>query len=181
MKCDIIELKLILSTNYQKMAEYYVNSEVSVNGIKFSGYFDYLSLLEDTHLMHNDNISKPYDFFRSNESEYAQYNRSTKRYNGILSYHYFDSCSCGHAGCAGIYNGIRIYKKKKYFKYVAKKSDGYDNGILETGKWNLTFTKDNILEIREYICEFFIKNETLLVDYPGVIERCVLYKSKINL
>lgn len=181
MICDVIDLKLILITNINgKKTSTDLKNEISVNGQLYTGYFDEFSLFEDTHLNDKSEFQKKYEIVYN--KEFIQYNRGIKKYDGVLSNVYFDTCSCGHAGCAGIWNGIRVYKKKKYFKYVAKKSDGYDKGILGTGKFNLTFSKENIFNIRKYIIDFYISNAGLLgTEYSDVVKRCVELKSNTNL
>jgi len=165
MICDVLTVNLEsqIARNSGKIAEYEPKIDVYVNGIKFKGYIEIWSFFENTHLKDKDTYSKPYCDYRIND--YAQYNRALKRFDGISSSVYFEMCSCGDPGCMGIFNGVRVYKKKKYFKYVAKKNDGYPNGILNSGKWNLTFTKENIQHVRKQIVDFFIQNEILFHEY----------------
>lgn len=181
MICDVLEVKLELQKNQKgKKVHYEVLESIILNGQEFDQDFDIFSLFADTHLNDKSDYQKKYEVVY--DKEYIQQNRSIKMFDGIWSSVYFETCSCGSPGCAGIWNGLRVYKKKKYFKYVAKKSDGYDKGILYSGKWNLTFTKENIFNIRKYIVDFYIQNSPYLGKYyQQYVERCLELKSNPNL
>ena len=180
MICDVLEVKLKyeIAPKCGKIAEYILKIDTYVNGIKFKGYLEYWSFFKDTHLQNKIYYSKPYSDYEY--GEYGQFNRASKKYIGRYSNVYFETCSCGDAGCMGIYNGVRVYKKKKYLKYVAKKKDGYPEGILNSGKWNLTFTKENIEEVRNSIVDFFIQNEEILKYYDNDIDTAKQLKRNEN-
>lgn len=183
MICDrlSIDLKVVLAPDCGKIAEYIIHIDTYVNGIKFDGVLEYWSLFEDTHLATRDEYKKC-NYTDYEYGEFGQFNRARKRYDGIYSSVYFEMCSCGDPGCMGIYNGVRIYKKKKYFKYVAKKNDGYNKGILNSGKLNLTFTKENIQIVRKKIVDFFIENERVLKRYyQDDIDKANEYKIALKL
>tara|TARA_R110000744_G_C19371770_1_gene563140 strand:+ start:16608 stop:17105 length:498 start_codon:yes stop_codon:yes gene_type:complete len=57
------------------------------------------------------------NWFNSNNGWYPQQNRSC---------FYLFSCSCGDAGCAGIWNGIRVKVRKNTVEWRVKKKDGYE-------------------------------------------------------
>lgn len=181
MICDVLDLKLKIKTKTSgKKLSTEIQNEISVNGVLYTGEFNEFCLFSDTHLNDKSEYQKKFEIVYN--EDYIQYNRSIKRFDGILSNVYLDTCSCGHAGCAGFWNGVRVYKKKKYFKYVAKKSDGYDKGILSSGKLNLTFSKENILNIRKYIVDFYISNASNLgTEHANLVERCRELKSNPNL
>lgn len=46
--------------------------------------------------------------------------------NSKYSSFYLFSCSCGAAGCAGIYDGIHVRNRKFSIEWRMKKEDGYD-------------------------------------------------------
>lgn len=181
MICDVLEVKLELQTIQKgKKVHYEVLESISLNGTEFEQDFDIFSLFSDTHLKDKSDYQKKYEVVY--DKEHIQHNRSIKMFDGIWSSVYLETCSCGAPGCAGIWNGVRVYKKKKYFKYVAKKSDGYDKGILNSGKWNLTFTKENIFTIRKHIIDFYIQNSQYLGKYyQPSIELCLELKTDPNL
>lgn len=72
---------------------------------------------------------------------------------GLISEDYLDSCSCGHAGCNGIWSGVVIKRKKHHFIYTAPENMGYRSGILGTGKLQLKVPVEDILEIRKQLKE----------------------------
>ena len=72
---------------------------------------------------------------------------------GLISNDYLDSCSCGHAGCNGIWSGVVIKRKKHHFIYTAPENMGYRSGILGTGKLQLKVPVEDILEIRKQLKE----------------------------
>ena len=183
MICDrlSIQAEVKIASDCGKIAEYIIKIDAYVNGIKFDGYLEYWSLFEDTHLADRERYKKC-NYTDYEYGEYGQFNRSRKKYDGIYSSVYFEMCSCGDPGCMGIYNGVRVYKKKKYFKYVAKKEDGYPKGIFNSGKWNLTFSKENIEIVRNKIADFFIQNEKALKRYyQDDIERAKEFKRTLRL
>lgn len=136
---------------------YFIGQEVFVNGVEFKGYLDLAGLFVETSGFNDEQKNTWYS------EKYKQQNLGYGRSNGRYSYVYLDSCSCGAAGCAGIWNGVKVNKKKNAYLYRAKKKDGYDNGILGTGKWNLWLSKDNLETIRKEIVSFLKENKEKLI------------------
>lgn len=149
----------------------FIQVETYVNGKLAPGFINVIGFFEDTHLMTKADMEK----YLGRDKEYEQYNRAIKRYNGITSGVYLDSCSCGVAGCSGFYNGVRVYKKKKYYKYVALKKDGYIDGIMGTGKLNLTFSKSNIEEQRKKVLKFISQNSWIFKEEHEYDNRDFIY------
>lgn len=75
------------------------------------------------------------------------------------SHYYLDTCSCGHAGCAGIWNGVTINRKGSNMIYTAPdaKKNGYTHGILGSGKNKLVISLDNLEIIRKQLKPLFNK------------------------
>lgn len=161
---DKLEVRLTLKKSNGVYDEEYpagchfIGQEVFVNGCKFEGYLELAGLFAETSEFTDEQKNTWYN------EEYKQQNLWYGRSNGRYSSVYLDSCSCGAAGCAGIWNGVKVNKKKNAYLYRAKKKDGYDNGILGTGKWNLWLYKDNIESLRKEIVSFLKGNKEKLVD-----------------
>ncbi len=180
MKCDDISVEVILRLHEMKKLNYYIETEVKVNDIPFTGYFDIYGIFFDTHLTPKEDYSKPYSIYQIREYDNYQEHRANKRFDGIVSSVYLENCSCGYPGCINLYNGLRVYKNKKYFRYVAKKKDGYDKGILGSGKFNLTFSKEQIHQIRKNIIDVYLNNKDVLFEnYEYEIDFLENYKKKM--
>lgn len=134
--------------------------EVFINEKKVNGYVAISGFFYDTHLMSEED----FNWYLYSDKEFEQYNKSLKRFNGVLSSVYLDSCSCGEPGCSGFYNGVRVYKKKKNYVYITRKKYGYSKGILETGKLQLCFSKENIIEQRKKVLEFIKNHKEILSE-----------------
>jgi len=70
------------------------------------------------------------------------------------------TCSCGDAGCSGIWNGIKVKPRKRTVEWRAKFEDGY--GFL--GKQYFNFGRD------EYVKAF----NDLLVEIEQLSNECIL-------
>lgn len=134
---------------------HYLEQKIWVNSKLFKGYCNLTGLFEDTWLT---STKEELNSWYSQEHKQQNLSVSRNSHQDGWSSVYLDSCSCGHAGCSGIWNGVKVYKKKNAYHYKAKKSQGYPNGILGSGKWSLWFTKDNILEVRKYLKDFVADN-----------------------
>lgn len=122
--------------------------DLFIDGNKFYGYVDLTTFFENKHsnyILSGGSIH--------GENQWGREWRN-KQYSGEISWDYLDSCSCGHAGCAGIWNGVRIKRRKFTTEYRAKKEDGYVNGIMGTGKLFLEITNENLDEVRKTLIEF---------------------------
>lgn len=75
------------------------------------------------------------------------------------SHYYLDTCSCGHAGCAGIWNGVMINRKGNNMVYSVSDAikNGYTRGILGSGKNKLVISLENLENIRKQLLPFFKK------------------------
>jgi hypothetical protein len=163
-KYDNLEVKLELKVideddEFPFLSDFFVEQQIYVNGQLFKGFCELAGLFEDTWLPTKDymNIS---DFEEIGaDKEYRQQWLSAQRYFGArYSRVYLDSCSCGAPGCAGIWSGVRVYKKKNCFKFSVRKEHGYEEGILGSGKTVLYFTKQNIEDVRKSIVNFYLEN-----------------------
>lgn len=87
--------------------------------------------------------------------EDTQYLRARRNnsYQGIDSWNYFNTCSCGHSGCSGIWNGVNIKRKKYTTEYRCRFEDGYSDGLFSTGKRFLSFPNEQIDKIREQLAD----------------------------
>lgn len=138
---DRIELKLELKEIEENWkgglgCDYTVQQEVHINGCKFSGFCEILTFFQDSHYV--------------------------SRYDGVTSWSYLDSCSCGAPGCSGIWEGIHIRKKKGFYYYSCRKRGGYRGGLLGSGKRFLRVPEENIHEIRTYVRNFYLSNQEKL-------------------
>lgn len=149
----------------------FIQVETYVNGELAPGFIDVIGFFAETHLMTKQDMESCLGW----DDEYEQYNRAIKRFNGITSKVYLDSCSCGSAGCSGVYNGVRVYKKKNNYRYIALKKDGYIKGIMGTGKWNLTFSKENIQEQRKKVLDFISENKWIFEEENEYDNRDFIY------
>lgn len=64
----------------------------------------------------------------------------------------FFTCTCGHGGCSGYHDNVRINRKKKTVRVAGKRRHGYINGVVGTGDQVVYFDKgqwDGLLE--EYL------------------------------
>lgn len=73
------------------------------------------------------------------------------------SHYYLDTCSCGHAGCAGIWNGVMINRKGNNMVYSVSDGlkNGYHKGILGSGKFKIVISLKNLQQIRNQLKPFF--------------------------
>lgn len=94
------------------------------------------------------------DFYYENRAQFNYAQQFKKNHSSI----YLETCACGIPNCAGLLNGVRIYKEGKYLVYKIGKNEGYKNGILETGLRRIYIPLSNIKKIREQILEFKDKN-----------------------
>lgn len=74
------------------------------------------------------------------------------------SFYEFLTCSCGHAGCAGYYDGIYIHPKKKTIKITGHRRMGYKKGVFGTGPQVVYLDHQELTAIREEYLELFRKN-----------------------
>lgn len=149
----------------------FIQVETYVNGELAHGFIDVIGFFAETHLMTKQEMESCLGW----DDEYEQYNRAIKRFNGITSKVYLDSCSCGAAGCSGFYNGVRVYKKKKNYRYIALKKDGYIKGIMGTGRLSLTFSKQNIQEQRQKVLAFIAENKWIFEEENEYENRDFIY------
>lgn len=70
----------------------------------------------------------------------------------------FFTCSCGHGGCAGYNENVRIHRKKATVRVMGKVSDGYKDGVVGTGQDVVYFDKKQWDGVREYYLDLFRKN-----------------------
>lgn len=70
----------------------------------------------------------------------------------------FFTCSCGHGGCAGYHENVRIHRKKATVRVMGKVSDGYKDGVVGTGEQVVYFDKAEWDAVREYYLGLFRKN-----------------------
>lgn len=70
----------------------------------------------------------------------------------------FFTCSCGHAGCAGYHENVRIHRKKATIRVMGKVSDGYKDGVVGTKQDVVYFDKKQWDAVREYYLDLFRKN-----------------------
>lgn len=70
----------------------------------------------------------------------------------------FLSCTCGHGGCNGYHENVRIHRKKKTVRVRGQRRDGYRNGVLDTGDQVVYFDKAQFDSVREYYVNLFRKN-----------------------
>lgn len=129
----------------------YLQYDLTIDGSKFVGYVDLITFFYDKHS--NYILSKRHrPIIKSSDQWEREWDN--KHYSGEKSWDYLDSCSCGHAGCAGIWNGVKIKRRKFTTEYRAKKEDGYENGIMGTGKLFLKFSNKSIDDIRKTLVKF---------------------------
>lgn len=90
---------------------------------------------------------------------------STNWETGISFYSAFEpfSCSCGQAGCAGIWDGIYVKNRKHSIEWRAKKQDGYkflDKTFYSFSKEQYLFAlrqlHKNILFLTEVLGDKFV-------------------------
>lgn len=74
----------------------------------------------------------------------------------------FFTCSCGHGGCAGYHENVRIHRKKNTVRVMGKVSDGYKDGVVGTGQDVVYFDKGQWDAVRDFYLDLFRKN-------PGAI------------
>lgn len=79
-------------------------------------------------------------------------------YQDGFSWDYFLTCSCGHAGCNGYWDGIRIHRKKETVRVFGQKAMGYDDGVVGTGADVVYFDKSEWDGVLEYYLDLFRAN-----------------------
>jgi|AGFT01.1.fsa_nt_gi hypothetical protein len=70
----------------------------------------------------------------------------------------FFTCSCGHGGCAGYHENVRIHRKKNTVRVAGKRRDGYTDGVVGTGDQVVYFDKADWDAVRAYYVDLFRKN-----------------------
>lgn len=88
-------------------------------------------------------------------------------YNRGWSSDYFLSCSCGCAGCAGYWDGIRIHMKKKTVSWTGYKRHGYTLGPVNSGEHVVWFDRKNYESIGKEILDLFKNNKDTLFSVFG--------------
>lgn len=158
---DKLDVKLsvgVISLDFDEFGretgDFYIKQEVYINNKLFTGTVDLSCLFKNTWLPTRDWMNTYY------EEEYKQESLACGR-SLKYSHAYLETCSCGNPGCAGIWNGVKIHKKKDAYCYTAHKKDGYKEGLLGTGKWVLWFSKENIQNLRNDIAKFYKDNKAL--------------------
>lgn len=79
-------------------------------------------------------------------------------YQNGWTWNTFFTCPCGHGGCAGYHENIRIHRKKRTVRVMGKVSDGYKDGVVGTGQDVVYFDKKQWDAVREYYLDLFRKN-----------------------
>ena len=131
--------------------EPYLDYDMFIDDKKINVYVDLTTFFENKNS--NYVLSKRHKVSKKN-SEQWEWEYINKHYSGEKSWNYLDSCGCGHAGCASIWNGVKIKRRKLTTEYRAKREDGYVDGIMGTGKLFLEFTNQNIDNIRKILVKF---------------------------
>lgn len=77
---------------------------------------------------------------------------------------YFLTCSCGCAGCAGIWFPVTVRKKRDTVQWVGRKREGYPKGVIGTGEQVVYFKRDQYEKIQAQIIDFCRKNPFKIVN-----------------
>ena len=147
-KQDYIEYADEGQPNTQYWSEWnYLNLTLNVDGVEVGTHNIELPFF----LL--DRNTQPYyiAFYKDTQVERHHYNKIKQ---GLISFDYLDSCSCGHAGCNGYWVGVLIKRKRHHFIYTAPKNRGYErSGILGTGKLKIKVPVEDVLGIRRQLTE----------------------------
>lgn len=88
-------------------------------------------------------------------------------YQRGYSMDYFLSCSCGCAGCAGYWDGIRIHVKKNTVKWSGRKRAGYTGGVINTGEQVVWFDRKNYESVTNELLDLLKNNQDNLFRILG--------------